>query len=423
MINLRMTICFLMLALTASIWANGSSDESTKIAGERIKIEFWHSFTGVGEEAINEIIVDFEASQDLYAIEPVYTGNYDDTIIKLQSAIPAGTQPPLALLEVTRYGLLADLGILEDLRPYMKKSGTDSRIRHFALEVSQYKGINYVLPFNTSTPVMYYNKDHFRSAGLDPENPPVSWDELKSAARVLTIKGEKEVEQWGIASISQWIRWAFVKQNGGDWVDPQNNIIIDQKEAVEAYQWISDLVNVERVYSPSAAISEDTGKQYFLSGRASILFGSTGSLGNLSNTEGLDLGVAPLPGHKTFAVPVGGATLGILSSSSKEHKEGAWAFINHALTPEMNGLWFAATGYLPIVVGAEKTPRAAERIASNPHYSVAISQLDVAFGRARPPFMPNMRKIEPNIWSQIVLEQKTTKQALSALKNELEANN
>lgn len=386
-------------------------------AHAQTEIEFWHAFSGNNGTAVDELAARFNASQDEYELMPIYTGDYSEGTQKLQAAIPGGTAPALVMLEITRYGLFAERGALEPLAPMIEAAGANwtAGIRPFAIDASKYLGESYVVPFNVSTPVMYFNKDAFRAAGLDPESPPQTWDALLEAARILTLREGETVTQWGLNPPPQWVRWAMTNQAGGGWIDPDDNAVqIDSPESVRAYQTAADWVNVEEVASLDAALEEDVSDQYFMAGRAAIDFNSTGDLAGRLEEATFDLGVAALPCDAICAAPIGGATLGILSSTSDEEKAGAWAFIEYVTSVENSAFIFAETGYLPIIKGALDAPAAREVIEANPAYLVANEQLDVAFARARPPAMPAIRSEEPAIWQSIVIREQTAEEALSA---------
>jgi sn-glycerol 3-phosphate transport system substrate-binding protein len=387
-----------------------------------VEITFWHSLAKKGTEAVNEIVGKFNASQGDYKVKAEYTGNYDDTTTKLQAAIPAGQAPDLMMLEVTRYGLFADSGVLEPLDPYLQKEGAEflSQYQTFALEGPKYLGKSYVLPFNVSTPVMYYNKDAFKAAGLDPNAPPKTWDELRAMSTKLTVRQGSDVKQWGVIGLGQFVRWAFVAQAGGEWVDPKDNsVLMDSKASIGAYTYMADLIRKDKVSPESAAIDEKLGAQYFTSGQAAINFDSTGGFGAFRSAVKFDLGVAPLPCGVKCAAPIGGATIGINSASDDAHKKGAWAFLKFISQPEINAITFVQTGYLPIMKKTADVESARKAIAEEPGYSVAIKQLDVAFVRSRPPAMPAIRAKEPAVWEAIVLGKTGEQQALKTFAAEM----
>lgn len=392
--------------------------------GGQTDVTFWHSFgSGAGAETIDVLVDRFNATQEDVVVSAEFVGDYDEMVTKLQAAIPAGNQPDIVQLEATRYGLFADRGTLEPLEAYFEEAGqafTDD-IRPFALEASLYQGQSYVIPFNVSTPLLYYNKDAFAAAGLDPESPPATWEELLAAAQALTVREGEEVTQWGINAPPQWVRWAFANQNGGGWVDPATDEVqLGLPESIEAYEFAADLVNEYGVASLDAAIDESVAKQYFLTGNAAMTFDSTGSLGNLLGGDtDFEVGVAPLPCAKVCAAPIGGATLGIMSANDDTEKEAAWEFLAFINQPEQNATVFAMTGYLPVLKSTPDMPEAAEKLKSEPAYSVAIDQLDVAFARARPPAMPAIRLEEPAVWEAIVLEEQTAEEALGAFSEKM----
>jgi sn-glycerol 3-phosphate transport system substrate-binding protein len=389
---------------------------ATPAAAEPVTVTLWHSLNGNGNKLMADLVEGFNKSQTQYKIESSFTGGYEDTVVKLQAAFPARQQPDLMMLEVTRYGLFAGNGVLEPLDGYLAKETAAFRESFFpfALDAAKYLGKSYVLPFNVSTPVLYYNKEAFAAAGLDPEKPPKTWDELLTYSRKLTVRDGDTVKQWGIGLPAQFARWGFVRQAGGEWVDADNKVTIDQPEAIAAYRWLTDLVTVEKVGSSEAAIKENVAKQLFLSGQEAMNFGSTGDLGDVRGAIKFKFGVAPLPCGKVCAAPIGGATFGIAAASDQAKKDGAWAFLKYLSQPAVNAQVFARTGYLPILKGTADEPVAKAAIEAEPGYLVAVSQLPVAFARARPPAMAAIRVRENQVWEGIVLGQQTPEAALKA---------
>ena len=175
-------------------------------------LTFWHSFGD--NEAMTTLLEEFNTSHDDVQVEGVDVGNYNEMITRLQAAVVSGRVPDVVQLEITRYGIFADREVLLPLDDFI--SSTDFNVDDLIpgiWEATQYQGTPYVIPFNNSVPVMYYNKDLFREAGLDPENPPATWDELVEAANTLTVQENGETVQYGLSAPPQWVRHAFVRQN------------------------------------------------------------------------------------------------------------------------------------------------------------------------------------------------------------------
>lgn len=388
-------------------------------AQDTVTVPFWYS---AGEEVILTLAERFEAENPGVDIQPVNVGNYNDMIVRLQAAAVSGDVPALAQIEITRYGLFAEAGALEQIDARLEaEPEVLADLRPFAREAALYLGKSYVLPFNVSNPVMYYNIDLFRAAGLDPETPPATWEDLLAAAEALTVREGDAVSQWGIAAPPQWVRWAWSNQAGGGWMDgATNKNLMGMAETAKAYQFAADLVNVHKVAQLDAAIDEDIGQQSFVSGKTGILFTSTGSLGRISRDVGFDLGVAALPCDAVCAAPVGGAALGIMAGASEAQKDAAWDFLKFVMTPASNAEMFTVTGYLPMLRSTVEHPQAKAHLDTRPEWSVAVNQLDVAFVRARPPAMPEIRALEPSVWERIVLQQATAEEALEEFAAEID---
>ena len=224
-------------------------------AQAEVKFQFWYS---AGEQVILTLIERFEARNPDIEIEPVNVGNYGNAIVRLQAAAASGDVPALAQIEITRYGMFAAAGALEPLDARLAADPTvTSDLRPFARDAALYLGQSYVLPFNVSNLLMYYNKDHFREAGLDPDSPPRNWEELLSMAQSLTIRDGDTVTQWGVNTPPQWGRWAMANQAGGGWMDPTTNEnLMGRPETARAYQFAADLVNVHKVAQIDANASD-----------------------------------------------------------------------------------------------------------------------------------------------------------------------
>jgi sn-glycerol 3-phosphate transport system substrate-binding protein len=385
-------------------------------AGAETKITFWHS---LNDAALQVLVKNFNAAQSEVQVEQQFVGNYGEAVTKLQAAIVAGRQPDIAMLEITRYGLFADRGQLEPLDGLVSAE-LKADILPSIWGAAQYKAKGYVLPFNSSTAMMYYNKDLFRKAGLDPSQPPKTWDELVAAAHKLTQKDGAKTTQWGVNATQQWVRWGFAHQNRGEWVDPATNaVMINERPSVEAYRFFADLVLKENVASADAAMNEDVAKQMFIGGQAAITFDSSGALGDLKRAAKFDLGAAALPCQAVCASPIGGATLGILAKAPPASKQAAWKFIEWMLKPENNAYWFVETGYLPIRRATLETQSVKDLLAKNPDWAIPVKQLEVGFGRARPPAMPAIRSKEEVVWQSVIVKKDTVDKALDDFAQEM----
>lgn len=379
---------------------------TTAAAHAEVTVEFWHSFGGKSGEALATIIDQFEAANPGITVEAQHIGNYEEIVTQLQAAIPANRGPDAVIMEVTRYGLFAERGVLTDLTAYMDADPLKDNLYPFAQEIGLYEGKNYIVPFNSSTPVTYVNRDVFTRAGFEELPPLTTFDEVLAAAQKIQAElGDEGVR--GIAAPGQFTRWGLVMGNGSELIDrTTHEILLDSASTIEAYEWMASLVHEHDVASADTVTNEDIGGEAFLAGNVGIIFNSTGNFGGNYRALGEKLGVLPMPCNDGCSVPIGGAGIGILDSAEQEVKDAAYAFVSFAANPESNALWFAKTGYMPINRLTAEEPVAVAAMAEQPGIDVAIKQLDVAHGRARPPVVTWMRSSEYALWQAMALGQR-----------------
>nr|WP_321483562.1 ABC transporter substrate-binding protein [uncultured Cohaesibacter sp.] len=417
-----MTRNFIQLAGASLIALVGSAH----ISMAATTVTFWHAFNPEkpNGQALEKIIDKFEAANPGIEIKPEFIGNYNDIVAKLQAAIPAHREPDAVIMEVTRYGLFADRGVLTDLTDYVNKDPLKDDLFGFAREVGVFEGKNYIVPFNSSTPVLYYNKGIFERAGITEEPALKTFDDLLKVSKQITDKlGDDGIT--GIVAPGQFARWGLVMDNDSDLIDSKTGeILLDSDNTIEAYQWMASLVHEYHVASPDGVTDEKKGgRDAFLSGKVGIMMNSTGNYVRAKKALGDDLVVRPMPCNKVCSVPIGGAGIGILSTAEQDVKDAAYKFISFAASPESNAIWFSGTGYMPINKYTAEQALAKEALAKKPGIDVAIKQLDFARGRPRPPVVTWMRASEYGLWEAMALGQRDARDVLSefAIKTREEA--
>lgn len=399
----------LQRALAASVFALFATVGTAEAA---TTVKFWHSFNKSNGEALNKIIADFKAANPGIDVQAEFIGDYNDIVAKLQAAIPANRAPDAVILEVTRYGLFAERGALIDLTPYFDADPLKNDLYDYAREVGVYKGKNYIVPFNSSTPVLYYNKDIMARAGITGEPSLKTFADISTVSKTITEKLGKDGIT-GIAAPGQFARWGLVMSNDSELIDRKTNeILLDTPNTIQAYQWMASLVAKDKVASPDGVTDEDNGRDAFLAGKVGIMLNSTGNYTGSRKALGEKLEVRPMPCNKVCSVPIGGAGIGILASSSKDVQDAAYKFVSYAASPEANAIWFAATGYLPINKKSAALPVAAKALATQPGIDTAIKSLDHAYGRARPPVVTWMRTTEYKMWEAMALGQRPVEETM-----------
>jgi sn-glycerol 3-phosphate transport system substrate-binding protein len=244
-------------------------------------------------------------------------------------------------------------------------------------------GKTWGIPFQRSTIVMYYNKDAFRDAGLDPENPPATWDELVSAGQKLTkTDASGNVERWGAMIPSTgypyWMFGALTKQNDQVLMNREGNeTFFDDPDTVEALQYWVDLGAKHKVM-PSGTIEWGTLRQNFLEGRTAIMWHSTGNLTVVKKKAGFDFGVAMLPAKKTRGTPTGGGNFYIFKQTTPEERKAAMKLVRFLTQPERTAEWSIKTGYIGTRPDAYKTKALEDYVATFSPAAVARDQLKFA---------------------------------------------
>ena len=371
-------------ALAAALVAAGSARAATEI-------ELFFPVPVDGQLARNmaAMIKEFNESHPEIKATPVYTGTYDETLIKTLAAIEAG-KPPAAVIMSANF--LTDLVIDKRIVAFddlIKADGTSNEafIGQFFPALHANAVIDrkiYGAPFHNSTPLLYYNVEHFKEAGLDPDRPPQTWDELIAAARKLTKRDGDRVTRWGIMVPSTydyggWMLSALTMSNGGRYFNEDfgGEVYYDTPSTLGALTFWSDLVHKHKVH-PAGEQKGPGVSTAFLAGQASMMLLSTGSLTFVRDSAKFPYKVAFVPRNVRNAVPIGGASLVQPQGLSEEKRKAGWTLIKWLTAPEKSGWWSRATGYFAPNMGAYQRPEMVEFLAKNPDAKTAIDQLAYA---------------------------------------------
>ena len=335
------------------------------------------------------LVKKFNDSHPGIVATPVYTGSYDETLIKTNAAIKAG-KPPAAVIMSANF--LTDLVIEGQIQPFddlIKANGKtdDQFMGQFFTALHPNAIVDqkvYGVPFQNSTPLLYYNKEQFKEAGLDPENPPQNWDQLIAAAKKLTKRDGDRVTRWGIMMPSNydyggWIFEALTMSNGGRWFNEEygGEVYYDAPSTLGALTFWSDLVHKHKVH-PAGEQKGPGVSTAFLAGQTAMMVLSTGSLTHVRTNAKFPFGVAFVPMNVRHAVPIGGASLVQPAGLDPEKRKAGWALITWLTEPEQSGWWSRATGYFAPNKAAYDLPDMKDFMAKNPEAKKAIEQLDYA---------------------------------------------
>ncbi len=365
-----------------------ATSEDSGDSGEPLKLTFFYPVNVGGSAAalIDQICADFNAENPDIIVEPIYTGNYDDTVTKIQTAISGGTPPDVFISLATQRFTMASTNMAMPLDDLIAADGEDGQayIDDFLdgfMEDSYVDGKIYSIPFQRSTMVLYYNKEAFEEVGLDPEKPPTTWDELVEYGKKLTNENREGV---GIALNSGSAQWAFTGfalQNSTDgknlMSEDGKQVYFNTPENIEALQFWIDLQNEHDIMAEGIVQWTDLPTQ-FLAGEVAMIYHTTGNMANINENANFEFGTAFLPGSKRVAAPTGGGNFYISSGISEERVQAAWKFIKFATDTERAAQWSVDTGYVATRESSFETDILKDYYAQVPQASVAYEQLPYA---------------------------------------------
>lgn len=236
------TLLFSVGVLAAGCGNSETADSSgNESADGKTTLDFW-SFWGSGarQEVIEEIIDDFNASQDKIEVKYSYQP-WGDIWTKSLSSITAGNPPDVIVQDINSVAQRAEAQQATNLREYIEEGFSDEFYPQL-WDTVEYEGDAYAVPFNTDTQVIFYNKTLFKEAGISEEQLPQTWEELETVARKLDVKNGDDFERIGFYPL--WNLgadvWALNADDGVSWFDKDENVKIDTDNKVEALEWILD---------------------------------------------------------------------------------------------------------------------------------------------------------------------------------------
>ncbi|TCO30563.1 sn-glycerol 3-phosphate transport system substrate-binding protein [Kribbella steppae] len=353
------------------------------------KVTFWHGMKGANGEAVDKLVKAFNAANTgKIEVTAVYQGDYDDTITKYKTSVQQGNTPSVVQIYDIGSRFMIDSKQTVQVQKFADKDGYT--LDSIEPNIANYYSIDGALnsmPFNTSMPLLYINKEAFVKAGLDPNKPPTNLDEIMAAAKKLTIKQGGKTVQYGFnAAIYGWFVEQLIAQSGTTYCDNENGrkdlatkVEFDGDPGVKVATWYQQMV--KQGLMPNTGKKTDDAQAVFKSGTSAMHLESTGSLrGYLEAAKGkFTVMTAPFP--KLTAADAGGPIIGGASlwidgpGHSDAEKRASWEFVKFASSPEQQALWHTGTGYFPINKKALDLPVDKAWVAQYPQFTTAITQL------------------------------------------------
>ena len=395
-------------------------------------IQFWHSMEGALGQRVNELVADFNKSQSDYKVNPVYKGNYGESMNAGIAAFRAGNAPDiLQVFEVGTATMMAAKGAIQPVQDMSEQAGNPLDPKKFIGAVAGYyssaDGKLISMPFNSSTVVMYYNKDAFKKAGLDAEKPPKTWEELAEAGAKLKAAGQAcgYTTSWPswtqLETFSAWHNVPYATENNG-FGGPQARLAINSDLHV---RHIDNLAKMGRDGIFQYGGRGDEPNALFLSGHCAMITGSSGLRANIQKNAKFVFGTTTVPYYADVkGAPqntiIGGASLWVFAKKSPSVYKGVTEFFHYLSSPEVAARWHQQTGYVPVTVAAYEVTQKSGFYKDNAGTDVAVKQLNVettAQSRGvRLGSLPQIREIEDAEIERIVSGKVSAKDGLQTIK-------
>ncbi|WEX11200.1 sn-glycerol-3-phosphate ABC transporter substrate-binding protein UgpB [Chelativorans sp. AA-79] len=374
-----------LLAASAAIFALPVNAEA------QTRIEWWHAMGGELGAKLEEIVAGYNKSQSGYEVVPVYKGNYAETMTSAIAAFRAGQQPHIVqVYEVGTGTMMSARGAVYPVYQLMKDAGADFDPSAYLPAVAGYytdtDGNMLSMPFNSSTPIFYYNKDAFQKAGLDPEQAPKTWAEVEEFSKKIMESGAAPC-----GFTTGWISWIQLEnlsawhnqpigtlENGFGGLDAEFTLNgpVQVKHWENLKRWQDE--GIFQYAGPEGG--SDAPPKFFAQECAMYMNSSAGRAAVIANAKDFEVGYGMLPYYDDVeGAPqnsiIGGATLWVLQGKPQEEYKGVADFFNYLSSAEVQADWHQFTGYLPITKAAYELGQSQGYYEKNPGSDVAIKQI------------------------------------------------
>ena len=370
----------LMMAGAALVLGAGAALAQTEIS-------FFYPVAvgGPVTKIIDGYAADFEKENPGIKLKPIYAGSYQDTIVKALTAHKSGEPPVTSVLLSTDMFTLIDEDAIVPIDNFATTAEDKAWLASFYpafMHNSRTGGKTWGVPFQRSTIVLYWNKELFKEAGLDPNRAPATWAEMADYAQKLTKKDARGlVSQYGVqipsSGFPYWLFQGLTTENEAILANEAGNeVYFDKPGVIDALQYWVDLS--KKGVQPPGIVEWGTTPRDFFEKKVAMMWTTTGNLTNVRSNAKFDFGVAMLPANKRRGSPTGGGNFYIFKKSTPQQQQAAFRFIKWITTPLRAALWGIDTGYVAVRADAFETPVMKQYVAGFPPAAVARDQLQFA---------------------------------------------
>jgi len=380
-----------MRYVTISRWITtlaAAALSSLAVAQAPVDISFYYPVAVGGPitKIIDKFATDFEKENPGIKVHPIYSGTYQDSITKALTAVKSNDAPAMSVLLSTDMYTLIDEDAIVPWDPLIRTAEDRAWLQGFYpafMENSQTGGKTWGIPFQRSTIVLYYNKEMFKEAGLDPNHAPETWKEMAEYAQKLTKRDASgKVMQWGVqipaSGFPYWLFQGLTTENGVQLMNAAGTeTYYDKPAVIEAVQYWVDLTSKYKAH-PEGIVEWGTTPKDFFERKVAMMWTTTGNLTNVRSNAKFDFGVAMLPANKRRGSPTGGGNFYLFKQTKPEQQAAAFKFVKWITSPARAAQWGIDTGYVAVRPDAWETPEMKKYVSEFPPAAVARDQLQFA---------------------------------------------
>ena len=404
--------------------------EATKNSDGKVEVDFWYSGGKTAVNVVQDIVDEFNESQDKYEIKTTTQADYTETYEKLQAGIAGNNAPDMALLDVDKSRNLSEKNLIADLSGYVEADtdfNADDFLPVFYNQGQDENGKLFALPAYGTTQVLYYNVEAFKNAGIDPESIE-TWQDLAEAAKKMTKADGSFIgwePMWGYANLVD----ASLSNGASLLSEDGKTCLINSKEWVEVWESFRTWIHDDKIMKVN---SGGQGWEYWYTTIDDVLQnkagGYTGSSGDQADLDFSIVQAMEQPGfNDNSSAPTADALqLVMLEQSSDEEKQGAFEFMKYFTSAESQAQWSMNTGYIPVRESTQEVQEYKDYTDKNPQALVPFSQakhgtsalIDPTGGKIIDALKVAADKVElENVSAQEALDeaQKTAQEALDAV--------
>ncbi len=419
-IRYRVPIMLLLLIVTVALFGRGVSESQNQ---QKTEIEFWHPNSGLLGEAMTELTEQFNQTigeEKQIVVREIYQGKATDVATKLRASLQAQRPqdlPDLAQIDATGVMDVRESDYMIPIQNFVEADPD------FSLEQLQpgtvlsmtYKDVMIGMPFNASTILLYYNKDAFSKAGLDPERPPETLAELAAYAKKLKITAPdgKSITQYGFAGVPstyELVSWIGQQQGVSYITDKRNGHDGNPTQVVwDTDGTLATFLDAWRNVYESGGLGNLTSdvRQQFIAGKTAMFVISTSSLATILDSVGdrFTVGAGYLPKvdeTATGGVNIGGGAIFIFDQKNDARRAAAWEFLKFLTSAESQLLWHQRTGYFPVNMDTYELDEFKQHTDANPLFGVAIDQLHDSDPRIQSVWWPNSYQAYYDIQNAVI---------------------